>query len=705
MGPPTTRFAHGADHTAPVRVIQASDSRNWSFIQNANGDYASFQDPGTPRIVDLGSMLYPFVNAGPLDVSGGHHDAGDYSKYTMNSAQLVSVLTFAVDALPGVGALDNLGIPESGEGVSDLLQEAKWEADFLAKLQDGDGAFYFLVYPRDREYEGNVTPDHGDGQLVWPKNTSATAAATAALAEIGSSPAMKAAYPQDAARYLAAAQRGWQFLQQAIAAHGKAGAYQKLTHYGNQFTHDDELAWAASALFAATGDSQYSAQLYSWLPDPNSPDIRLWSWVRMFEGWGGAIRDCAFASRTGRPGAFDAAYLAKCEAEVKAAGDDQLARADASAYGTSFPLESKSYRVAGWYFSSDQAWDIALAWALDPNPRYLDAIVTNLSYEMGANPLNVSYLTGVGWKRQREIVHQWAENDARVLPPSGIPLGNIQQGPMYGGPYTGELGALGFPMDGAASAPYPMYDRWSDSFNTATEFVNPQQGRALSVSALLMTMTPQRDQPWPVVSGQIDGVPADLNLGDVATARFSAPGLPLGNARIVWDGQDIEPGYGGTFALAPADVGPQVLEAEAIWPDGRRAVASASFRVHQQPVANLPQVTATASQPNASEVGPVNGEFTLARTGDTSASLNVKFSLTGSAGYNWDYDAIGGNYVDQHLNTVTIPAGQSSVAIPVRVLSDDYVEGDEQVVLTLTPDAAYTIGAPEQAIVTIADAQ
>ena len=49
------------------------------------------------------------------------------------------------------------GLPESGDGKSDLLQEAKWEADFLAKMQDADGGFYFLVYPREREYEIDVT--------------------------------------------------------------------------------------------------------------------------------------------------------------------------------------------------------------------------------------------------------------------------------------------------------------------------------------------------------------------------------------------------------------------------------------------------------------------------------------------------------------------------------------------------------------------
>ena len=71
--------------------------------------------------------------------------------------------------LDHVAELDNLGIPESGDGKSDILQEAKWEADFLLKMQDNGtlgvavppdpppqvvpGGFYTLVYPRTGEYE------------------------------------------------------------------------------------------------------------------------------------------------------------------------------------------------------------------------------------------------------------------------------------------------------------------------------------------------------------------------------------------------------------------------------------------------------------------------------------------------------------------------------------------------------------------------
>src|ERR1051325_2690083 len=95
----------------------------------------------------------------------------------------------------------SIWVPESGDGKSDVLQEAKWEADFLAKMQDDDGGFFFLVYPRDREYENNVVCDHGDSQVVWPKNTAATGAAVAALAQCASSPRFQKQFPAAARLY------------------------------------------------------------------------------------------------------------------------------------------------------------------------------------------------------------------------------------------------------------------------------------------------------------------------------------------------------------------------------------------------------------------------------------------------------------------------------------------------------------------------
>jgi Glycosyl hydrolase family 9/Cellulase N-terminal ig-like domain len=585
---PFTRFTHGPCHIAPAEVPTMSDRykiTNWVLGEETK-DAKENPRHTAPPLKNVAASLYPFVNKGPVDVRGGHHDAGDYSKYTENSASLIHLLVFAADNFPGAADLDNLGLPESGDGKSDLLQEAKWEADYLAKMQDADGGFYFLVYPRERRYEDDVTPDHGDPQVVFPKTTSVTAAATAALAQCASSPRFKKEFPEAAALYLDKANKGWAFLDRAIAKYGKDGAYQKITHYGDDFMHDDELAWAAVEMYLATGDPKYQKLLDEWL-NPADAGERRWGWLRLFEAYGHATRSYAFGARSGRVkrDQLQPQLLDQCETEIIAAGEDQLRRADESAYGTSFPLETKNTRTAGWYFSGDAAFDVAVAYQLDypilndPRPRLMAALLSNLNYEAGCNPVNVSYLTGVGWKRQREIVHQYAQNDCRVLPPSGIPLGNIQGGFGWMDQYGKELGAVTFPPDGDGANPYPFYDRWGDSFNLTQEFVTMNQARALAYLSWVMARTPLKNQKWKSGDAQIIGLPQNAAVGQKAVVNLSAPGLDLSHARIVWEGRDQIPAFGAHYDFVPANKGANWVEAEAMLPDGRRVYGVTNITV------------------------------------------------------------------------------------------------------------------------------
>src|SRR5204863_1220953 len=106
-------------------------------------------------------------------------------------------------------------------------------------------------------------------------------------------------------------------------------------------------------------------------------------------------------------------------------------------------------------------------------------------------------------------------------------------------------------------------------------------------------------------------------------------------------------------------------------------------------------VTVTASDANASETGSDPGVFTVARTGSTAAVLTVNFTLAGTAINGTDYASLG--------NSVTILAGAASASISITPTDDALVEGSETAVLTLATNAAYLVGAPASATVTIAD--
>jgi hypothetical protein len=697
---PFTRFVHGECHVAPAQVPSpaADFPAVWRILTASSKEGGA---PGNGPILDgEAAQLYPFVHQGTVNITGGHHDAGDYGKYTTNSATFIHCLVFAVDALPG-GDCDNLGLPESGDGIPDLLQEAKWEADFLARMQDDDGGFYFLVSPRDRAYEGDVLPDQGDPQVVWPKNTAATAAAVAALAQAGSSPHFQRAFPKEAADYLARAKKGWQFLQAALERYGPQGSYQRLTHYGDNHRHDDELAWAAAELFLATGDESYHRKFKQGC-DPASDRIRRWGWWRMNECWGHAIRSYAFAARSGRIDAakLDPALRAKCEAEIEAAGRDALRNSDESAYGTSFPAETKRMRGGGWYFSLDQAFDLAVASLLDyprkndPRPPFLDAYLANLNYEAGTNPVNISYVTGLGQRRAREVVQQFATNDRRLFPPTGLPLGNLQSGQPYLEPYRGELGALSFPEDGAASAPYPYYDRWTDTHNVSAEFVIVNQARALAGLVWLAARTEAARQPWRAAEGRITGLPEKIAVGKSTTARLVVPsGLDLSHADITWEAAGGQSGRGESFTFAPGAHGRQWVEAEAEWPDGRRVFAVAELDADN----GRATVTVTAPQATASVAKGTQAVFRFQRTGKTTAPLTVQFALGGSATKWNDYRRPEGDMPVE----IVIPAGSASVDMTIRAVPGELGTSTRDVRLTVKPDENYNVGTPREAKITV----
>ncbi|MDB6052605.1 MAG: hypothetical protein JWN25_128, partial [Verrucomicrobiales bacterium] len=361
--------------------------------------------------------------------------------------------------------------------------------------------------------------------------------------------------------------------QAAIAKYGRDGSYQKITHYGDEFIHDDELAWAACELFLATGDEKYEKELIGRF-DPNGRDTKRWSWWRLYECYGCAIRSYAFAAKTKRlpENKLTRTFLRKCEDELIAGARDISRFATQTAYGTSFPDPDKAFASAGWYFPVDRSFDLAVASSLDhpqnnnPTPAFEEAIIGNLNYELGCNPGNISFLSGLGKKRLFETVNQYALNDRRVLPPSGIPVGSIQGGFPYLENYKKELGQLTFPSDGSKTNPTPFYDRTGDTFNTSAEFVTVNAARALAVTAYIMGKSPLKNQAWKssaceiIPSGKGYSVKTKLKLEDSTVAT--------------WEGHGLSPVLmKATETFVSTRTPLQWVEVEVKWADGRRAFA------------------------------------------------------------------------------------------------------------------------------------
>jgi len=69
---------------------------------------------------------------------------GDYNKYTSWTANYVMTLLGAYLENPRVWT-DDFGIPESGNGIPDVLDEVKWGLDWLERMQNQDGGMLSIL--------------------------------------------------------------------------------------------------------------------------------------------------------------------------------------------------------------------------------------------------------------------------------------------------------------------------------------------------------------------------------------------------------------------------------------------------------------------------------------------------------------------------------------------------------------------------------
>ncbi len=144
----------------------------------------------------------------PSGVRRGWHDAGDFSIY---SASLNSALFWLLEAFSDFApAQDDTNIPESGNRVPDLLDEARWGLEWLLSVQDDSGGFRnSTCEDRYGPYGTNFperAPPYRDGEV----GTLATARAVGNLAY--ASTIYRRFDPDFATRALQAAQRGYGYL-------------------------------------------------------------------------------------------------------------------------------------------------------------------------------------------------------------------------------------------------------------------------------------------------------------------------------------------------------------------------------------------------------------------------------------------------------------------------------------------------------------
>ena len=115
------------------------------------------------------------------DVSGGWMDAGDQNKYVNFVNDVLPHLFYAYRHYPQVFT-DDTNIPESGNGVADVIDEADWEVKYLLKMQDDDGGVFIKSGSADYN---DPSPPSADmrPRYYGAKCTSSTISFAAMIAE------------------------------------------------------------------------------------------------------------------------------------------------------------------------------------------------------------------------------------------------------------------------------------------------------------------------------------------------------------------------------------------------------------------------------------------------------------------------------------------------------------------------------------------
>lgn len=371
-----------------------------------------------------------------MDATGGWYDAGDHGKYVVNggiSAWTLLDLHQRLAALGGRQAFADgrLALPEAGNGVDDLLDEARVEVEFLLAMQIPDGqhlpvatnvtgrspASGFqhmdaggLVHSKVADAAWTSLPtapaDDRQPRFLYPPTTAATLNMAAVAAQAAR--VWRSVDPAFAVRAEAAARRAWAAAERHPALFASSD-FAGSGGYGDM-TLDDERFWAAAELFATTRDARYRTALEGSRFLDEVGDL----------SWGdtavaGLMTLAALPAGSGDP------LIARARRTVMRRAD--VYAAEAARTGFVIPMAGTALQWGSNAALLNRALVLGAAWQVEQRPAYRAAMVDVLDYLLGRNPLDQPYVSGLGARPMRHPHHRfWAHQaDARYpYPPAGV---------------------------------------------------------------------------------------------------------------------------------------------------------------------------------------------------------------------------------------------------------------------------------------------
>ncbi|NUT33459.1 MAG: glycosyl hydrolase family 5 [Hamadaea sp.] len=500
-----------------------------------------------PNTGDTSVPCQPGVCDYRLNVAGGWYDAGDHGKYVVNGGisvyQLLSEFErtkSAPSALPfGDG---DLSIPESGNGVPDLLDEARWELEFLLSMQVPAGqALAGMAHHKihDSEWTGLPLLPHQDNKLreLHPPSTAATLNLAATAAQ-----AARLFAPYDdafARRSLDAARTAW------AAAVAHPAIYASPSDGTGGGTYDDtnvtdEFYWAAAELFLTTGEKAFRDAVTA------SPQHTADIWRERGFDW----------ASTAQLGRLDLATVPSALPDrdrvvqsVVEGAERYLAAAEAHPYGLAYAPGDNRFDWGSNNLVLNNLVVIATAYDLTGDARFRRGVVAGMDYLLGRNALNISYVTGYGEVNAHNQHSRWYAhqlNPSLPNPPKGTLSGGPNSGiqdPLAQQKLTGCVGQFCYIDDIESWSTNELTINWNAPLAWVSAFLAGQDGGG-SPAAPACSVTYERHSQWP------GGFLSQVTVKNTGTAAVD--GWTLGFA--FWGGQAVDDVWNASVQQSGATV-------------------------------------------------------------------------------------------------------------------------------------------------------
>ncbi|MGA2034135.1 MAG: glycoside hydrolase family 9 protein [Thermoguttaceae bacterium] len=353
----------------------------------------------TPRPAQLPVLISAF---------GGHHDAGDYNP--RSHLDVAQTLMDAYEMAPRKFYDGQLNIPEKGNGVPDILDEAHWALRLWLDLQDKDGGVYHGTESAgDPNFVETVELDH-IGDYAYAKDAAASycfAGAAAQAARLW--------------RSLGKTREAEDLLARARRAYAWAENHPPRAKTPQQYASGylGPRAYAAAQLLHTTAEARFNKDFLEvcvWSREPDA-EIDVYSqYDQSLAAW--AYVNCP-------PAAADPRVQQLVRRAIIARADMFIRECQTMAYG----FIRHPMAPINWGTGAYENYLPVVMWSykLTHDEKYRAWIVRTCDNTLGANPLGRSFIVGLGTRTVRAPLH-----NSRYCHLGEVVPGQQVEGPVQG---------------------------------------------------------------------------------------------------------------------------------------------------------------------------------------------------------------------------------------------------------------------------------